>query len=126
MRLQQGALTYRDRRLAGFDAAAVVEVVEHIDPERLPAFEEAVFRTARPGTIVLTTPNRDYNGRFATLAAGTMRHPDHRFEWSRDEFHAWADGVCARFGYTVRLSPVGEPDPVLGPPTQMGVFTRCS
>ncbi|UEM07145.1 3' terminal RNA ribose 2'-O-methyltransferase Hen1 (plasmid) [Skermanella rosea] len=126
VRLQQGALTYRDRRLAGFDAAAVVEVVEHIDPERLPAFEEAVFRTARPGTIVLTTPNRDYNGRFATLAAGTMRHPDHRFEWSRDEFHAWADGVCARFGYTVRLSPVGEPDPVLGPPTQMGVFTRCS
>ena len=92
VRLLQGALTYRDRRLAGFDAAAVVEVVEHIDPERLPAFEEAVFRTARPGTVVLTTPNRDYNGRFATLAAGTMRHSDHRFEWSRAEFRAWADG----------------------------------
>jgi 3' terminal RNA ribose 2'-O-methyltransferase Hen1 len=126
VKLQQGALTYRDRRLAGFDAAAVVEVVEHIDPERLPAFEEAVFRTARPGTVVLTTPNRDYNGRFATLAAGTMRHPDHRFEWSRDEFRAWTERVCARFGYTVRLIPVGEPDPALGAPTQMGVFTRCA
>jgi 3' terminal RNA ribose 2'-O-methyltransferase Hen1 len=126
VKLQQGALTYRDRRLAGFDAAAVVEVVEHIDPERLPAFEEAVFRTAHPGTVVLTTPNRDYNGRFATLAAGTMRHPDHRFEWSRDEFRAWANGVCARFGYTVRIEPVGEPDPALGAPTQMGVFTRCA
>ena len=74
VKLLQGALTYRDRRLAGFDAAAVVEVVEHIDPQRLPAFEEAVFRVARPGTVVLTTPNRDYNSRFATLAAGTMRH----------------------------------------------------
>ena len=95
MKLLQGALTYRDRRLAGFDAAAVVEVVEHIDPHRLPAFEEAVFRTARPGTVVLTTPNRDYNGRFATLAAGTMRHPDHRFEWSRAEFRAWAEGVSS-------------------------------
>ena len=70
VKLLQGALTYRDHRLAGFDAAAVVEVVEHIDPHRLPAFEEAVFRVARPGTVVHTTPNRDYNSRFATLAAG--------------------------------------------------------
>jgi 3' terminal RNA ribose 2'-O-methyltransferase Hen1 len=125
VRLLQGALTYRDRRLAGFDAAALVEVVEHIDPHRLPAFEEAVFRVARPGTVVLTTPNRNYNSRFATLATGTMRHPDHRFEWSRAEFRAWAEDVSRRFGYTVRLEPIGEADPALGAPTQMGVFTRC-
>jgi 3' terminal RNA ribose 2'-O-methyltransferase Hen1 len=126
VRLMQGALTYRDRRLAGFDAAAVVEVVEHIDPQRLPAFEEAVFRVARPGTVVLTTPNRDYNSRFPTLAAGTMRHWDHRFEWSRAEFRAWAEDVSSRCGYTVRIEPVGETDPELGAPTQMGVFTRCA
>jgi 3' terminal RNA ribose 2'-O-methyltransferase Hen1 len=126
VKLLQGALTYRDHRLAGFDAAAVVEVVEHIDPQRLPAFEEAVFRVARPGTVVLTTPNRDYNSRFATLAAGIMRHPDHRFEWNRAEFRAWAEDVSDRCGYTVRIEPVGETDPELGAPTQMGVFTRCA
>jgi 3' terminal RNA ribose 2'-O-methyltransferase Hen1 len=126
VRLLQGALTYRDRRLAGFDAAALVEVVEHIDPHRLPVFEEAVFRVAQPGTVVLTTPNRDYNSRFPTLAAGTMRHWDHRFEWSRAEFRAWAEDVSSRCGYTVRIEPVGETDPELGAPTQMGVFTRCA
>jgi hypothetical protein len=85
-----------------------------------------VFQVARPGTVVLTTPNRDYNSRFATLAAGTMRHPDHRFEWNRAEFHAWAEDVSGRCGYTVRIEPVGETDPELGAPTQMGVFTRCA
>lgn len=122
LRLLHGSLVYRDRRLAGFDAAAVVEVVEHLDPPRLAAFERAVFEFARPGLVALTTPNRDYNARWPALPAGRFRHRDHRFEWTRAEFHAWAAAVAARFGYAVRYLPVGDEDPEVGAPSQMAVF----
>ena len=121
--LIHGALTYRDRRLAGFDAAAVVEVIEHIDPPRLGAFADAVFGVARPGTIVLTTPNADYNARYPALGAADLRHADHRFEWSRTAFNAWARETAELYGYDVRIEEIGEADPALGAPTQMGVFT---
>jgi len=118
----QGALTYRDKRLTGYDAAAVVEVIEHLDPPRLAAFERVLFEFARPATVVMTTPNAEYNVKFEALPAGTLRHRDHRFEWSRAEFHTWATGVAARFGYTVQFLPVGPEDPTLGAPTQLGLF----
>jgi 3' terminal RNA ribose 2'-O-methyltransferase Hen1 len=118
-----GALTYRDKRFAGFDAAAVVEVIEHIDPPRLGAFADAIFGIARPDTIVLTTPNAEYNARYETLAAGDMRHTDHRFEWSRAEFRDWARAVAEQYRYDARIEEIGEADPELGAPTQMGVFT---
>ncbi len=124
IRLLHGSLMYRDKRLAGFDAAAVVEVIEHLDPPRLAAFERVVFERARPATIVLTTPNVEYNLKWETLPAGKFRHKDHRFEWTRSEFKSWAEGIAARFGYNVRFLPVGPEDPVLGSPTQMAVFTR--
>jgi 3' terminal RNA ribose 2'-O-methyltransferase Hen1 len=120
--LLHGSLVYRDARLAGYDAAAVVEVVEHLDPPRLAAFERAVFEFARPATVVLTTPNAEYNVRFSGMAPGVMRHADHRFEWSRAEFAAWAERVAARHGYRARLLPVGPEDPEVGPPSQMAVF----
>lgn len=122
--LLQSALTYRDRRLAGFDAAALVEVVEHVDPERLPAFARAVFGHARPGTVVLTTPNRDWNATVPALAGGALRHRDHRFEWDRAGFSAWTAEVARTFGYRAELAGIGEPHPELGCPTQMAVF-RC-
>jgi 3' terminal RNA ribose 2'-O-methyltransferase Hen1 len=124
--LLHGSLVYRDRRLDGFDAAAVVEVVEHLDPPRLAAFERAVFEFARPGTVVLTTPNREYNATWPTLPAGKFRHADHRFEWTRAEFRAWAEGVAARHGYAVAFHPVGPEHESLGPPTQMAVFGRIA
>ena len=124
VKLLHGALTYRDGRLAGFDAAAVVEVIEHLDPLRLAAFERVLFEFARPGLVVLTTPNREYNVRFPTLPAGRFRHPDHRFEWTRAEFRAWAERVGERFGYRVDVRPIGPDDPEVGPPTQLGVFDR--
>jgi len=124
IRLIHGSLMYRDPRIAEFDAAAVVEVVEHLDPPRLRAFERVLFEFARPGTVVMTTPNRDYNAMWETLPAGAFRHKDHRFEWTRAEFREWAGGIAERFGYTVRFLPVGPEDPALGSPTQMGVFTR--
>jgi 3' terminal RNA ribose 2'-O-methyltransferase Hen1 len=120
--LLQSALTYRDRRLVGFGAAALVEVVEHIDPDRLPAFAHAVFGCAHPGTVVLTTPNRDWNATIPALAGGRLRHRDHRFEWTRVAFARWAWQIAADFGYGVELSGIGEPHPELGCPTQMAVF----
>jgi len=126
IRLLHGSLMYRDRRIAGFDAAAVVEVVEHLDPPRLAAFERVLFEFARPGSVVLTTPNAEYNVKWESLPAGRFRHRDHRFEWTREEFRAWACGLAARFGYSVRFLPVGEEDPTVGPPTQMAVFTAAS
>jgi 3' terminal RNA ribose 2'-O-methyltransferase Hen1 len=124
LKLIHGSLTYRDRRLEGFDAAAVVEVVEHLDPPRLAAFERVLFEFARPGTVVVTTPNREYNVTWEDVGADRLRHPDHRFEWTRQEFQTWAQGISGRFGYSVRFLPVGPEDGALGSPTQMVVFER--
>ena len=124
VRLIYGSLVYRDDRLAGYDAAAVVEVVEHLDRPRLTAFERVVFEFARPGTVVITTPNAEYNVKWTSLPSGEFRHRDHRFEWTREQFQAWATRIAERFGYRVRFLPVGAEDPVVGAPTQMGVFTR--
>ena len=124
IRLLQSSLTYRDERLAAYDAVVLMEVVEHLDPERLPALESTVFGHARPATVIVTTPNAEHNVRYEGLATGAMRHRDHRFEWTRAEFADWADGVGERTGYTARFLPVGEDDPEVGPPTQLAVFTR--
>jgi 3' terminal RNA ribose 2'-O-methyltransferase Hen1 len=124
LKLLHGALTYRDRRLEGYDAAAVVEVIEHLDPPRLAAFERVLFEFARPGRVVLTTPNAEYNVKFESLPAGRFRHKDHRFEWTRAEFQAWAQRVAGQFGYDARFLPIGPEDPALGAPSQMGLFTR--
>lgn len=120
--LKQSALTYVDPDLAGYDAMVLMEVVEHVDAERLTALERSVFGSAKPGFVIVTTPNAEYNVRFETLPAGQFRHHDHRFEWTRAEFRAWADGVASRNGYTVRYLPVGDDDPEVGPPSQLAVF----
>lgn len=120
----QGSLTYRDKRLKGFDAACAVEVIEHIDPERLHAFEEALFGFAHPSLVLLTSPNSEYNAKYEGLAEGDMRHMDHRFEWTRAEFTAWAEHICQTYNYTVEILPIGEVDEELGAPTQLGVFKK--
>ncbi len=124
VRLFQTALTYRDQRLSGYDAAAAVEVIEHLDEPRLSSFARVVFEQARPSTVVVTTPNREYNARFEGLPGGQFRHRDHRFEWTRRELENWAGGVAGQFGYGVRFLPVGPEDATLGAPTQMAVFER--
>jgi 3' terminal RNA ribose 2'-O-methyltransferase Hen1 len=123
IQLIQGSLFYRDRRLEGFDAAALVEVIEHLDRARLIAMERVVFEFARPRHVIVTTPNREYNALFPTLPPGRMRHGDHRFEWTRDEFAGWAEATGARFGYNVRLEPVGPVDETQGAPSQMAIFS---
>ena len=118
-------MTYSDDRIAGLDAIVLMEVVEHVDPERLPALETSVFAAARPAAVVVTTPNAEHNVRFERLAAGRFRHPDHRFEWTRADFRAWAERAAVAHGYTVTFHPVGPEDPEVGPPTQMAVLTRA-
>ena len=122
--LLQSALTYRDKRLAGYDAATVIEVIEHLEPERLDAFARAIFQHARPGLVLLTTPNAEYNALFDNLPRSAFRHPDHRFEWSRREFETWANTTAERFGYGVTFVPIGQVDAALGAPTQAGIFVR--
>jgi 3' terminal RNA ribose 2'-O-methyltransferase Hen1 len=123
IKLLHGSLMYRDARLAGFDAAAVVEVIEHLDPPRLAAFERVLFEFARPTTVVLTTPNSEYNVMWESLPAGKFRHRDHRFEWSRSEFQRWANNTAKRFGYRVQFQTVGPVNDGVGSPTQMAVFS---
>ncbi|GAA4265313.1 3' terminal RNA ribose 2'-O-methyltransferase Hen1 [Frondihabitans peucedani] len=124
VRLLQSSATYQDDRISGLDAVVLMEVVEHVDEERLPALEASVFGAAAPRSVVVTTPNADYNTLFETLSAGAFRHPDHRFEWSREEFAAWADGVADRRGYTVEYRPVGDVDARHGSPTQLALFRK--
>jgi len=121
--LIHGSLIYRDSRLNGYDAAAVVEVIEHLEPDRLPHFERVLFEFARPGVVVLTTPNREYNVKYDSLAEGDFRHGDHRFEWTRSELAAWAGAVAAKHGYRAIIKPIGEEDQDVGAPSQMAVFT---
>jgi len=124
LQLIQGSLTYRDRRIEGFDAAALVEVIEHLDESRLAALELTVFLYARPGTVVVTTPNAEYNRLFENFEEGKMRHSDHRWEWTRAQLAAWGDRVAAAHGYEVVYKPVGEEHEELGALSQMAVFTR--
>jgi 3' terminal RNA ribose 2'-O-methyltransferase Hen1 len=126
LRMFQSSLTYRDDRLAGLDAAVLMEVIEHIDPPRLAAMERVVFQHAAPSTVIVTTPNVEHNVRYETLPAGTPRHRDHRFEWTRGQFRDWAGAVADRRGYRVRFLPVGMDDPEVGPPTQMAVFDKIA
>jgi 3' terminal RNA ribose 2'-O-methyltransferase Hen1 len=124
VKLLHGSLTYRDRRWEGCDAAALMEVIEHLEPDRLPALAKVVFGAARPATVVVSTPNAEYNALFPNLPAGVFRHADHRFEWTRAEFRAWCEAVGAAHGYAFELSDIGAVDDALGAPTQMAVFTR--
>lgn len=122
--LLHGSVTYRDRRWEDVDAAVLVEVIEHLDADRLPALGKVVFGAARPKTVVVTTPNAEYNALFPNLAAGAFRHPDHRFEWTRAEFQAWAKQIEETYGYSAAFSDIGSVDETFGGPTQMAVFTQ--
>ncbi len=123
LQLIQSGLTYRDKRITGYDAAAIIEVIEHLDLPRLSAFERVLFEFAKPQTVIVTTPNIEYNVKFESLPAGTLRHKDHRFEWTRAEFQKWAKEVGENFSYSVEFQSVGEEELEVGSPTQMAVFS---
>jgi len=123
--LFQSSLTYKDARFTGYDAACVIEVIEHLDISRLSAFERVLFEYAKPRIVIITTPNREYNVKYENIGEKTLRHKDHRFEWTRAEFRGWAETTAAKYLYTVKFSEIGETDKELGASTQMGVFALC-
>ena len=124
IKLMHGSLMYRDARLEGFDAAVILEVIEHLDEPRLNAFGRVIFQYARPKTVILSTPNREYNVMWENVGSEKLRHHDHRFEWTRTEFSNWASRIAEEYEYNVRFLPVGTLDERVGAPTQMGIFTR--
>lgn len=123
VRLLQGSLLYRDRRLEGYDAVTLVEVIEHIDEERLDVVRKVLFAHLQPRRVIITTPNAEYNARFRTIPSGAMRHADHRFEWTRAQFRDWCSGGM-EYGYAVRFAGIGPIDPDVGAPTQMAILDR--
>jgi len=125
VKLFQSSLTYKDPRFTGFDAVCVIEVIEHLDIPRLAAFERVLFEYTKPPAVIITTPNREYNVKYENVGENGLRHGDHRFEWTRAEFHKWAEQIAEKYAYTVRFSEIGEIDETLGAATQMGVFTLC-
>lgn len=126
VRLLQSSVTYLDDRIRGLDAAVLMEVIEHVDPDRLPSVELSVFGHARSNAVIVTTPNSEYNVLYPSLATGRFRHPDHRFEWTRAEFAEWARGICDRNSYSVEFRTVGDIDAVHGSPTQLALFRKVS
>jgi len=120
--LLHGSLLYTDQRLHQVDAACLVEVIEHLDQERLARAAHNLFAEIRPQTLIVTTPNREYNAVWENLSGGKFRHPDHRFEWTREEFENWAESV--RGDYEVTIEGVGEEHPEFGCPSQMAVFQK--
>lgn len=117
-----GALTYEDERYAGFDAAVLMEVIEHVDPSRLGALEYVVFGAAAPRSVIVTSPNSEYNALYEGLSG--HRHPDHRFELTRQDFADWSERVARDYGYLVERRGVGDTDDQRGTPTQLAIFTR--
>jgi 3' terminal RNA ribose 2'-O-methyltransferase Hen1 len=121
-RLLQSSITYQDDRIKDMDAVVLMEVIEHVDPDRLASVETSIFEKARPAAVIVTTPNSEYNVNYPALASGRFRHNDHRFEWTRQQFTDWADAVGQRNGYTIEYRTIGEIDPAVGSPTQLALF----
>lgn len=120
--LLQGSLTYKDDRLKNKDLATCIEVIEHIDEDRLDAFQASVFGHAKPKYVIITTPNVEYNATFENMPEGKFRHSDHRFEWDRKTFEKWCNNLCEKYGYQVSFDTIGEVHEELGAPTQMALF----
>ncbi len=116
-----GSFEEVDAELTGFDAAVMLETIEHIAPGHLPRVERAVFAGMHPRLLLVTTPNQEYN-LLHGMVAGHKRHPGHYFEWTRVQFQHWAGGVAQRHGYRVSFSDLGPADPVRGSSTQMAKF----
>jgi 3' terminal RNA ribose 2'-O-methyltransferase Hen1 len=124
--LFQSSVTYNDYRFSGYDSAVLVEVIEHLDENRLSAFSSVVFGTAKPKIVIITTPNASYNRNYPGLSEvgeSRFRHGDHRFEWNRERFHYWADKTAEKYSYSVEYEDIGDSDEYSDSPTQMGVFT---
>lgn len=125
LRLVHGSFVTQHDEAQGLDAVVMLETIEHVDPERLSALEQTVFDAYRPASVIITTPNQEFNVLYG-LSPGQFREPSHRFEWTRLKFESWSCRVARRYGFDVSLGGVGESDPLHGSPSQLAHFTRLS
>lgn len=117
-----GSLFYFDDRLVNKDIMVLCEVIEHIDEYRIPKMMEAIFRSYQPRVLIVTTPNQEYNVIYDMDE--TMRHHDHRFEWTRDDFQENCEQWIKESPYYIQFEGIGEEHPEYGTPTQMAIFRR--
>jgi hypothetical protein len=117
-----GSLFYYDERLKGKDVIILCEVIEHIDEHRLPKAMETILYEYKPGALIVTTPNREYNEVYDMNEA--MRHTDHRFEWTRAQFERWCAEQNKEDEYELQFDGIGESHEAYGSPTQLCVFKR--
>lgn len=117
--MYQGSVTDRDARLRGFDLALSIELIEHLPVPDVERFSEVLFGYMAPVHAIISTPNSDFNPLLPGLRG--FRHPDHKFEWTRQEFQSWAEKVCAQFGYEVDITGVGQ-----APDGRQAQFGFCS
>lgn len=122
IQLIQGLITCGDPRMLNCDAVVATEVIEHLDGPRRAAFEHVVFRYIHPKLVLITTPNAEYNSKLRLQTLNKLRREDHHFEWSRAEFHAWVTSLSLRYDYYTQRLSIGTEDPIVGAPTQMGIF----
>ncbi|WP_310831561.1 3' terminal RNA ribose 2'-O-methyltransferase Hen1 [Paenibacillus pedocola] len=118
-----GSLFYFDESLRGKDVMILCEVIEHIDEYRLARVMENIFAEYAPKTLIVTTPNKDYNAVYE-MEQEELRHGDHRFEWGRKAFSVWCARWTETFDYTAELTGIGEGSVEFGYPTQMAIFTK--
>ncbi|MDN4617361.1 3' terminal RNA ribose 2'-O-methyltransferase Hen1 [Paenibacillus sp. PsM32] len=118
-----GSLFYRDERWIDQDVIILCEVIEHINEVRLPQVIHTLFTDYRPQTLIITTPNREYNEVY-DMDTEEIRHADHRFEWTRAEFEQYCTQWIQNRPYTFTISGIGEKHEQYGQPTQMVVFHR--
>jgi small RNA 2'-O-methyltransferase len=121
--VREASMTDAHPDLVDYDCACLVETIEHLPLSALPALERAVFGVTRPKTVLVTTPNAEFNDLLG-VPRTRFRRPDHMFEWTRAQFRDWAGGVAQRSGYSVAVTAIAGAHPDLGGASQMAVFKR--
>uniref|UniRef100_H2YXS7 Small RNA 2'-O-methyltransferase n=1 Tax=Ciona savignyi TaxID=51511 RepID=H2YXS7_CIOSA len=125
IRLYQGSVSEFDERLRNYDAVVSIELIEHLLPKTLEDFPQAVFGYINPKTVIISTPNADFNVLFGLN--GCFRHWDHKFEWTRKQFQSWCENICKDYQYSVEYDGVGvDPDKTqnFGYCSQFAIFTK--
>lgn len=112
----------------GVEAVTALELIEHLHPEDIGQFSHTVFGVIEPKLVILSTPNSDFNPLFPNWEEGTLRHWDHKFEWSREEFREWVSNVVGLYPqYDVEFNGVGfweDFEYSNGPASQFAIFRR--
>lgn len=120
-----GSVLEFDSRLSGLDCISCIELIEHLPIDDVEPFLDNLFGRLRPKYAIISTPNKDFNKLF-DFKEGQMRHWDHKFEWTREEFVQKCSYVKDKYPYDFEVFGVGDapPDEDVGFCSQFALFTR--